>query len=134
MSAGYRKPPRDKQFKPGQSGNPGGRPKKSTRPSLIDDVEAVLAEPTSFGTDRVRRQYAVAQAVVAAAQQGDLRAISLLLAYCPKGSADDTVPTAEPSQQSNREATADFIDREFQKVTATNKPLSLPKPDGDERD
>src|SRR5271169_3318678 len=32
MSAGYRKPPKNGQFKKGQSGNPKGRPKKPSQP------------------------------------------------------------------------------------------------------
>jgi len=37
---GYKKPPKEHQFKPGQSGNPGGRPKGS----LKDYVKRKLAE------------------------------------------------------------------------------------------
>ena len=32
MSGGYRKPPKNSQFKKGQSGNPKGRPKKPSQP------------------------------------------------------------------------------------------------------
>ena len=37
---GYKKPPKNTQFKPGQSGNPKGRPKKPTNihEALIDNL------------------------------------------------------------------------------------------------
>ncbi len=39
-TVGYRKPPRDSQFKPGQSGNPNGRGRKHT--TFDDDIEKEL--------------------------------------------------------------------------------------------
>ena len=38
---GYRKPPRHTRFKPGQSGNPGGRPKKKAR-TFAESIEREL--------------------------------------------------------------------------------------------
>lgn len=43
-TVGFGKPPKDHQFKPGQSGNPRGRPKK-TKSALTDSLPALL--PTS---------------------------------------------------------------------------------------
>jgi hypothetical protein len=40
---GYGKPPKDGQFKPGQSGNPNGRPKAAKSGSM--DIAAILDEP-----------------------------------------------------------------------------------------
>lgn len=44
---GYKKPPKDKQFKKGQSGNPKGRPPKKR---LHEVLEATLNEVVTFTT------------------------------------------------------------------------------------
>jgi hypothetical protein len=43
---GYGKPPRASQWKPGESGNPHGRPK--ARHEIFSDAAAVLSEPVSI--------------------------------------------------------------------------------------
>jgi uncharacterized protein DUF5681 len=45
---GFGKPPKASQWKKGQSGNPGGRPK--TRIDLLQDAAAILAEPVTART------------------------------------------------------------------------------------
>ncbi len=47
-AVGYGKPPRSSQWKKGQSGNPGGRPK--TRIDLVKDAAAILSEPVTART------------------------------------------------------------------------------------
>ena len=54
INAGYGKPPEDKQFRKGQSGNPKGRPKKTKRDRT--DVAGLLNEPIAVnkgGTTRM---------------------------------------------------------------------------------
>ena len=45
---GYAKPPKDAQWKPGQSGNPSGRPKG--RSDLLQEAAAILSEPVTAKT------------------------------------------------------------------------------------
>ncbi len=45
---GYAKPPQDAQWKPGQSGNPRGRPKG--RSDLLQEAAAILSEPVTAKT------------------------------------------------------------------------------------
>ncbi len=45
---GYAKPPKDAQWKPGQSGNPSGRPKG--RGDLLQEAAAILSEPVTART------------------------------------------------------------------------------------
>ena len=69
-----RKPP-PQQWKPGQSGNPNGRPKLSD--SLADQVRSMLREPESKASKRTNMQVILATAV-AQAKKGDYRAREFL--------------------------------------------------------
>jgi len=68
MEVGKGKPPKDKQFKPGQSGNPNGRPKK------LPELDKLLSDV--FGADEMER---VLKAVYAKALKGDTRAAEIIL-------------------------------------------------------
>src|SRR5258707_5417922 len=83
------------RFKPGQSGNPNGRPKGSR--NLISDIRAQLAELVPAGpgsTLKITRQRKIANALVESAESGDLRAIIALLNLTTKdhdtGDRDDS--------------------------------------------
>jgi len=80
---GYKKPPKYSQFKPGQSGNPNGRPKGSK--NLATDLREEMAEQVSVneaGTHKITtKQRAMLKALVAKALKGDTRAIGLLMKY-----------------------------------------------------
>ena len=44
---GYRRPPQDTRFRPGQSGNPNGRPKGAkNKPPTNEDIESIFLEET----------------------------------------------------------------------------------------
>ena len=47
---GYKMPPVEHQFKPGESGNPGGRPKKL--PNMKDELYDAVSEPIIVGKKR----------------------------------------------------------------------------------
>lgn len=79
---GYGKPPRRSQFKPGQSGNPNGRPRRS--PDAIDKlISEGLNAPVSYheGGRRKRapRYELTWKAMVMAAASGDLDAAAGVL-------------------------------------------------------
>ncbi len=50
---GYAKPPKDAQWKSGQSGNPSGRPKG--RSDLLQEAAAILSEPVTARTSDGKR-------------------------------------------------------------------------------
>ena len=81
-AVGYRKPPKATRFKPGQSGNPKGRPKSS--PNLANDLSAELGEQITVregGQARhISKQRALIKSLMAKALQGDVRATTALLA------------------------------------------------------
>lgn len=69
---GYKTPPKHAQFKPGQSGNPKGQPRK------LPEIDKLLAEVLGeLEGDSVARQ--ILEAMVKQAKKGDVRAAELLL-------------------------------------------------------
>ena len=80
-SVGYKQPPRSTQFKPGQSGNPAGRPKggKNLATDLRDELEEKIIV-TEDGTSReLTKQRAMFKTLMAKALNGDSRASSVLI-------------------------------------------------------
>ena len=78
---GYGKPPQHTQFKPGQSGNPKGRPKGVK--NLATDVEEELSQKilvTEAGTQlETTKQRAMIKSLFAKALNGDVRASGVLI-------------------------------------------------------
>ena len=73
---GYGKPPVTTRFKPGQSGNPRGRPKgaKGLNTIVRETLGGKLAVRTSQGTKKISKIEAVLQKTLEKAQKGDARA------------------------------------------------------------
>lgn len=78
---GYGKPPKSGQFKPGQSGNPRGRPKKV--PTMAEVLEKQLGRELTVSTSEGPQKMPVLEVVIAGqvkkAAAGDTRAAKVLL-------------------------------------------------------
>jgi len=85
------------RFRPGQSGNPSGRPKgaRNFRTELLEE----LAEPITIKDGdcdvTVSKQRACIKTLVAAAIAGNARACGALLALCAKFGANSESDTGE---------------------------------------
>ncbi len=92
---GYKRPPTQTRFRPGRSGNPGGRPKR--RPSFRAALLAELAA-TMPGKDPQRalsKLQALVRTLVDSAIAGDARAQSLLVAVLARiGDVEDNEPNS----------------------------------------
>jgi hypothetical protein len=114
--ADERTPARPGRFKPGQSGNLRGRPKKKS-PSIKSDLSRILQEKigvTKGGRqEQITYSEAMLHALFSKALKGDIRAATAILAAMfklePK-EADQVVPDA-PLSADDTEILADFLRR-----------------------
>jgi hypothetical protein len=112
---GYCKPPVATRFKPGQSGNPTGRPKGSENLKTL--FERVLKEHISLQdgnvTKKITKAEAVIRRVVIDALKGDSRSQQTLFRLA------EQIGQFEPAQQELRAVTMVIVDP----LTSPNDPL-----------
>ena len=103
---GYRKPPTKTRFKPGQSGNPNGRPKGSV--NLKTDLRSELSEKIRIREGerslKVSKQRAMLKALVAKALKGDARAANVVLTLVGRLFEPEAVAEEVPALTSDDEA------------------------------
>ena len=92
---GYGKPPKATRFKPGQSGNPKGRPKGARGlGKVLDEALAQEVTVTEGGrTTRVTKREALILSLVTRALKGDMRAAAQtlkLMEACERASDEKT--------------------------------------------
>jgi uncharacterized protein DUF5681 len=96
---GYRRPPAEHQFRPGQSGNPSGRPKgaRSFTAELREELAELVSIKDGSSSVQVTRQRAIVRAIVNAALEGDQRAATTVFGWAsrafgsePASEADET--------------------------------------------
>lgn len=100
---GYGKPPLGSRFKPGQSGNPRGRPKgaKALNTIVRDTLTQKVAVRTANGEKRISRIEAALHKTVELAMKGNPRALAQLIKLYAdavpetKSGADELMPTED---------------------------------------
>ena len=84
LQVGYKKPPVHSRFKPGQSGNPLGRPKKtSVGFELVAELHRKVTVRENGLEHKMSKAAALAKSLVARALAGDMRAVSHLIRLLP---------------------------------------------------
>jgi hypothetical protein len=108
---GHGKPPKHAQFKPGQSGNPRGRPRNTS--SFDDDIETELCSSITVleGGERKRitKRRAIAKQHVNRALNGDVRSTELLFKIRerqPSEQQDNVGALLEEFREKNRRISA----------------------------
>jgi len=120
-SASYRNPPEHSRFKPGQSGNPLGRPKKrkSVADELNEELNVVIPVREGTRTIEMTKARAIARELLRLAMGGDLRAATIVVSCAGRLSNSD-----EPIQETTPDDVAlidDFVEREIRRRAADSK-------------
>jgi len=80
---GYKKPPKQTQWKPGQSGNPNGRPRKIKDFEKLLDIELSKEITITEGGKQISicKREVLLKSLVNDALKGDLRAMKMVLPF-----------------------------------------------------
>lgn len=100
-SVGYGKPPKHSRFKPGQSGNPKGRPKgaRGFKAELDEELKQLITVTEAGRTRKLSKQRAMIKALFAKALKGDSKSVQLILSHS-NGLSD---PVLQPDELEARD-------------------------------
>jgi hypothetical protein len=121
---GYGRPPKQTRFKPGQSGNPNGRPSgtRNLDTDLRDELNEVIPVRIGDRSMKVSKQRAMLMALMAKALKGDTRATVVILQMMAKFLPPDEAIAAGGSALSadDQEILKRFIDRQTEARDGTS--------------
>ncbi|PBB89546.1 hypothetical protein CK215_26855 [Mesorhizobium sp. WSM3864] len=128
---GYGKPPKKSRFKPGQSGNPKGRPKKSGTVALeiLDELKRRITVHEN-GQERIlTKREALAKTIVSGALKKDVRLIQVLMSLVPdqfRIPESSQSVAAAPVSAEEAEILERFVARRLENLTSNQNPSDPP--------
>jgi hypothetical protein len=113
-AVGYRRPPKANQFRPGETGNPRGRPKgsRNIRTVLFDVIGKKIAVTENGQTRRLPALEVMLRRLVNDAVRNDPRAIKLIVSMLDRYEDRDTssiAPDMDELQAEDREILAQYL-------------------------
>lgn len=107
------KPPREHQFRPGQSGNPRGRPRGSRdiRTLLQQELDRPIPVTMNGKTTKVSRREALVMRLVEKAMQGDLRALETVFKHVQEEAAASSAPPMDTDPARDAEIMRAYLAR-----------------------
>lgn len=104
-AVGYRKPPKDKQFKKGQSGNPKGRRKgaRGIKSDLKEELNSTLTINENGKTTKLTKQRLLIKRLFAQGAKGDIRAVIKILEMAAALQSSEEENTAQQSTLSEED-------------------------------
>ena len=99
-AVGYRRPPVAHQFKPGQSGNPSGRPKgvRNVTFDLLEELAGFVSIKDGETSVQVTRQRAIVKVLVKAALEGDQRAAITVFGWSSRAFGSESEPGTDETE------------------------------------
>ena len=130
---GYKMPPLHSRFKPGQSGNPRGRPKKPTVTSeLAIELNRKIKVRENGVEQQTTKSAALAKSLVARALGGDMRAIGYLIQLLPAQFQAPAEAVDANLSATDAAALERFVERRFAAINTShtkNPSTQQPTPD-----
>ncbi len=126
-SVGYGSPPKHTQFKPGQSGNPKGRPRgtKNLKTDLEEELGEMIVVREGGNPKTVSKQRAMVKSLTAKAVHGDARAMviafDLMCRLLHADEAEDTARGLSPDDKAILKAYAERLLRKLNEFPEDNK-------------
>ena len=108
---GRGKPPLQTRFKPGQSGNPKGRPKgrRGLFALLRAELQTLINVTEDGQTKRMTKEQAIAKRLVNALLKGDSKAFALLARFALPDEERESSPAERPLSDREKQLLDDFM-------------------------